>query len=95
MATGKCCLKLQSVCLPKQGWLTDTVAQRESGGAPARRRVVAGAGDRRAESLRGGAGTGGAGPAGHRPPAACRPRGGTAVRQPASLPGLKPAGCAR
>lgn len=88
MATGMCCLKLQSVCLPKQGWLTDTVAQRESGGAPARRWVVAGARDRRAGSLRGGAGTGRAGPAGHRPP--CLPtqrwnRGPSA----AFLPGLK------
>ncbi|CAD7688982.1 unnamed protein product [Nyctereutes procyonoides] len=29
MATGKCGLKLPSVCLPKQGWLIDRVAQRE------------------------------------------------------------------
>ncbi|XP_027424589.1 translation initiation factor IF-2-like [Zalophus californianus] len=79
MATGKCCLKLQSVCLPKQGWLTDSVAQRDSGQAPARRRVVAGGGDavpagrgRRPAARRAAAAAtrGRAGPAGHRPPPA-------------------------
>lgn len=71
MATGKCCLKLQSVCLPKQGWLTDSVAQRESGRAPARRRVVAGGG-------------GHSGPGGTRGPStsACRPGAATTARQP-------------